>query len=288
MSGDGLRRRIESFPRWHYEFELGGIRTPIFNPKFRNRHEQRKRYFFDPLVALSGGSLAGKRVLDLGCNAGFWSLCAIQAGCEFVLGIDARNMHVEQAHLVFETKGVPPERYRFVQASVLDTNTVAEGAFDVVLCLGLLYHISEPFSLIELIARCNTDLLVVDTDLANVPGSWLKLGRERLEEPSQAADYELVAVPSKQAVLDLVRQFGYSVVTLKPRFTSYEGCLDYRIGVRRAFLCAKRTPVAASALLREPERSRWPFLDPLLWAGWRTARSVQERHRGRGRSSSDA
>src|SRR5215212_7167970 len=30
------------------------------------------KYFFDPLVHLLGGSLTGKRALDLGCNAGFW------------------------------------------------------------------------------------------------------------------------------------------------------------------------------------------------------------------------
>ena len=34
------------------------------------------------------GSLKGLRVLGLGCNAGWWSLKAIEAGCDFVAGID--------------------------------------------------------------------------------------------------------------------------------------------------------------------------------------------------------
>ena len=112
-----LRERVAGFPRWHYEFDLGGVRTPIFDRKHVNRHVQRRDYFFAPLVRLCGGSLAGKRVLDLGCNAGFWSLAAIEAGADRVVGIDGRQMHVDQANVVFEAKGVDPARYRFFQGT---------------------------------------------------------------------------------------------------------------------------------------------------------------------------
>ena len=61
-----LKQQVASFPRWHYELDLNGVRTPIFDPEHVNRHRQREQYFFAPLVRLCGGSLAGKRVLDLG------------------------------------------------------------------------------------------------------------------------------------------------------------------------------------------------------------------------------
>src|SRR5690349_25791 len=95
-----LHERIAAFPRWHYEFDLQGEKTPIYDPTRRNRHLQRRKYFFDPLVQLAGGSLKGKRVLDLGCNAGYWSLLAAQAGADYVLGIDGRQMHIDQSNLV--------------------------------------------------------------------------------------------------------------------------------------------------------------------------------------------
>jgi 2-polyprenyl-3-methyl-5-hydroxy-6-metoxy-1,4-benzoquinol methylase len=97
---DRLRERIADFPRWHYEFDLGGVRTPIAHRTYVNRHAQRREYFFIPLIRLCGGSPAGKRVLDLGCNAGFWSLAAVEAGAEAVVGIDGRQMHIDQANLV--------------------------------------------------------------------------------------------------------------------------------------------------------------------------------------------
>lgn len=107
MDQQEVRDRINQFPVWHYEFNLCGVRTPIRDAAGGvNRHEQRRRYFFDQLVALYGGSLKGKRVLDLGCNAGFWSLLAAQAGCDFVLGVDGRQMHVDQAEFVFEYNNI--------------------------------------------------------------------------------------------------------------------------------------------------------------------------------------
>ena len=59
-------------------------------------------------------------MLDLGCNAGFWSLAAIEAGAEFVLGVDARQSYLDQAALVFEAKGIDPSRYRFERANVFE------------------------------------------------------------------------------------------------------------------------------------------------------------------------
>lgn len=241
MQESELRERVASFPQWHYEFDLGGVRTPIFDPAHANRHAQRKRYFFEPLVRLCGGSLAGKRVLDLGCNAGFWSLAAIEAGADFVLGVDGRQMHVDQANLVFEAKGVDPGRYRFELADAFALDLAGE-SFDVVLCLGLLYHVSKPFELMERIGSWNEDLLVVDTTLDPRPGPYFRIRHQDLDDPRSAVDRPVALHPSKEAVARLASEFGYRQVTmLRPRFTSWEGSSSYRDGKRRAFICAKTT-----------------------------------------------
>src|SRR5829696_3562388 len=87
----------------------------------------------------------------------------------------------------------------------------------------------------------NNDILVIDTDLHQLPGSYLKLQHEPLSDPRNAVSHELVMAPTRQAVSDLVQEFGYSVVTLKPRFQTYTGSRDYQLPARRAFLCAKQT-----------------------------------------------
>lgn len=239
-----LHERVASFPRWHYEFDLKGVRTPIFDRAHVNRHEQRKKYFFSPLVQLCRGSLAGKRVLDLGCNAGFWSLAAVEAGADFVLGIDGRKMHIDQANLVFEAKGVEPNRYRFEVSDVFELDLKNAEPFDVVLCLGLLYHVSKPFDLFERMSAWNSDLLVIDTNVDPALGAYFRVRPQDLSNPRSAVDRGVALTPSAAAVVTVAREYGYRwVEMLRPRFTSWQGCLPYRIGARRAFLCAKRTPL---------------------------------------------
>lgn len=239
MNADEIRNKIESFPRWHYQFDLNGQKTPIFDDFHINRHNQRKQYFFDPLVAWFGGSLAGKRILDLGCNAGFWSLCACQAGCDFVVGIDGREMHIEQANFVFDVNGVSRSRYQFVKTNIFDVDFTQFGTFDIVFCLGLFYHINRPVELLEKISTVNTDVLLIDTVISKQEGSWLKLIQEDVNEPRMSVDYTLVFYPSPEAVLDLTQLFGYQTVIIKPEFDSYEGVQDFKEGNRRAFISAK-------------------------------------------------
>lgn len=243
MTQAELLQRINSFTRWHYQFDLQGHKTPIAEHGLINRHAQRRSYFFDPLVKLLGGSLAGKRVLDLGCNAAFWSLCAAENGCEYVLGIDGRPMHIEQANLVFEAQGIERSRYDFRCGDIFDVLQEEIGTFDIVLCLGLLYHVNKHVTLLEAIERINTDLLLIDTSLLLRPGALLRLRQEPVEDPRNACDYSIVMDPTRQAVLDMVRMLGYRAIVLKPHFSDYTFANDYASGSRRAFFCTKQTPL---------------------------------------------
>jgi SAM-dependent methyltransferase len=244
MNADEIRERVASFPQWHYEFDLQGVTTPIWDAGHRNRHRQRVEYFFKPVVELFGGTLEGKRVLDLGCNAGFWSLQAINAGADYVHGVDGRQMHVDQANLVFEALEIERSRYRFEVGNVLTRDFTDLGSFDIVLCLGLLYHIAKPMELFENVAKVSSDILLIDTGVSALPGSVIELRRESTEDVRYAVDYELVMFPTRRAVLDMVGQFGYHAVPLEPQMPSYEGMIDYLTGNRFAFVAARKSDLS--------------------------------------------
>ncbi len=248
MRDEEIREKIDSFPNWHFAFDLNGNLTRWYP----YRQVWRKEYFFDPLVELLGGSLEKKRVLDLACNAGFWSLCAIEAGCDYVLGIDNQQMHIEQANFVFEVKEVEKSRYDFIAGDILATDLTRFGTFDVVLCPGLMYHINKPMELMENISAVNSDLLMIDTRLADLPGSAIRM----LHEGQKMH-------PTREAVRDLARQCGYSVRVLKPHFVGPGGVEhpkakylgDYRWPRRkgrRAFICAKSTDLSRLPVETEP------------------------------------
>lgn len=236
--------RINSFSRWHYQFDIKGQLTPIHDEKKINRHVQRKKYFFEPLVDLCGGSLAGKRILDLGCNAGFWALQAVNSGCDFIVGIDGRQMHVDQANFVFDAKEIEKNRYHFLEGDIFNIDLAAYGPFDIVFFLGLMYHINKPVELLEKIAAVNSDLLLIDTIISTDQGSHFTIHHEGLDDPRNAIKSELVLIPTRQAVLDVVRQFGYQSHVLEPKFQDYTGAKSYLHGKRKAFLCAKHTDLS--------------------------------------------
>jgi SAM-dependent methyltransferase len=253
MEAEELARRIAAFPAWSYRFEFEqGISTPSFYQALVNRHEQRRRYFFEPLLRLTGGSLQGRRVLDLGCNAGFWSLAAVEAQADFVLGIDAKQMYLEQAALVFDAKGIDSARYRFEQGNVL-AHDFSE-RFDVVLCLGLLDHIAKPVELFELIARIAPQLVVIDTEISRSRASIFEV--DSLYHRENAVEYETVLVPSRLAVLELAAQFGLEAVALPHNMDDYAGMDDYLHQRRLAFVCAR--DLALDTLVQE-QRSALPW-----------------------------
>ncbi|HEV3322988.1 MAG TPA: class I SAM-dependent methyltransferase [Solirubrobacteraceae bacterium] len=248
-----LQDRIAAFPRWHYRFEFeGGVTTPVVDLGKVNRHEQRRRYFFDALLQVTGGSLQGRRVLDLGCNAGWWSLQAIEAGADFALGVDIRQMHVDQANLVFAAKGVDSTRYRFEQGDVF-THDFGDG-FDVVLCLGLMEHVAKPVELVERMAATGAELLVIDTALSGARSSFFEVSH--LDELD--AHGELVLVPTREAVIELVARSGYNAVALARNITDYASMEDYRRLRRLAFICSRSASL--QMLPREagsPLAARW-------------------------------
>jgi len=253
MDAHELEDRIAAFPRWHYRFEFdGGVATPTPDPTFANRHEQRRRYFFDPLVELLGGTLSGRRVLDLGCNAGFFSLLAAQAGAEFVLGLDGREAYIEQARLVFEAKEIDASRYRFEVANVFAWEPGE--AFDVVLCLGLLDHVCKPVELFELFARAGAEVVVIDTEISRARSSVFEVSS--LYDQRAVIDYQLVLIPSRQAVLELADEFGYESVALAQNMTDYTGMEDYRDQRRLAFICTRGVTLKG---LSAESRSRAPW-----------------------------
>ena len=245
MRDEEIRQKIDSFRKWHFVFDLNGNLTR----KKNYRQVWRKEYFFDPLVDLAGGSLEGKRVLDLACNAGFWSLCSVEAGCDYVLSVDFEQMFVEQANFVFEVKEVEKSRYDFVAGDIFATDLTQFGNFDVVLCPGLMYHVNKPMELMEKISALNSDLLLIDTRLSDLPGSAISIrkGGRKMH-------------PTREALRDMAQQCGYSVSVLKPDFGTPGGVEnpkafgDYRWPKRgrRAFVCAKKTDLGRLAVETEP------------------------------------
>jgi SAM-dependent methyltransferase len=228
-----------------------------------SRTEGQRRYFFEPLLALAGGSLRGRRVLDAGCGDGFWSVQAAAAGAEAVLGLDEDAEAIAAAQRRAEAAGVDGGRVSFERAPVPGARI--DGGYDVVLCLGAMERSGKPVELFELFAAVGAELVVIDTDISGAPSSFFELSLE-----ASAGDREGVALlPSREAVVELAAEFGYDCVPLAHEMDGHEGLADYRAQRRVAFLCASEAPLDELEWEEPPPVTAWwrALIDPSL-RGW--------------------
>lgn len=109
---------------------------------------------------------AGARVLDIASHDGRWSFAALEAGAASVVGIEGRPELVEAANATFAHYDVSPERYRFIADDVFHALADGDWEFDVVMCLGFLYHTLRYNELMARIRRCGPTHLIIDTEVA--------------------------------------------------------------------------------------------------------------------------
>ena len=104
--------------------------------------------------------LAGKSVLDIGCNAGFYSFKLAERGAD-VLAIDSDEHYLEQAR--WAARRLDPDGHvEFKQTTVYDLARV-DDSFDLILFLGVLYHLRHPLLAIDAVAERLRGTLVFQT-----------------------------------------------------------------------------------------------------------------------------
>jgi tRNA (mo5U34)-methyltransferase len=167
MTTEQIRRRVEELGQWFHNLDLGGVKTAPDH--FLGDYPAIK---WDRFSAAIPDDLHGKSVLDVGCNAGFYSIQMKQRGADRVVGIDTDEKYLAQARFAAEVSGTDIE---FRKLSVYRVGELKE-QFDVVLFMGVLYHLRHPLLALELLhEHVVSDLLVAQ--------SLLRGSKESLEVP---------------------------------------------------------------------------------------------------------
>lgn len=141
-SASELQARIDSLGEWFHNLTLGGVKTAPhhFLGDFPN---VKWRHLKDRIPA----DLRGCSVLDIGCNAGFYSLEMKRRGADRVVGIDYDERYLAQARFASEVNRLDIEYRRL---SVYEVAELRE-KFDLVLFLGVLYHLRYPLLALDMI-----------------------------------------------------------------------------------------------------------------------------------------
>jgi tRNA (mo5U34)-methyltransferase len=147
-----IRRRAAALGPWFHNIDLGGVRTAPDH--FLGDYPAIKwRNFAHAIPA----DLSGRSVLDIGCNGGFYSIEMKRRGAARVLGIDSDEDYLAQARFAAEVTG---QEIEFRRLSVYDIGALGE-RFDLVIFMGVLYHLRHPLLALDLIhEHVARDLLV--------------------------------------------------------------------------------------------------------------------------------
>jgi tRNA (mo5U34)-methyltransferase len=137
-----IERRIAQLQPWFHNLTLEGVKTAPDHPL--GDYPTIKWQGFANAIPQD---LRGKTVLDIGCNAGFFSFEMKRRGAERVVGIDTEPLYLEQARFASEIIGYELELH---ELSVYEVARLRE-RFDLVLFTGVYYHLRHPLLALDLI-----------------------------------------------------------------------------------------------------------------------------------------
>src|SRR5215210_1466372 len=124
-----IEQRVRSLGPWFHNLDLHGVKTAPDH--FLGDYPNIKWQRFAHAVP---SDLTGKSVLDIGCNAGFYSIEMKRRGAGRVLGIDSDERYLAQARFASETLGFADIEYR--RLDVYDVGAIGE-RFDLVIFMGV-------------------------------------------------------------------------------------------------------------------------------------------------------
>jgi tRNA (mo5U34)-methyltransferase len=209
LDAAALQQRINSIT-WCHPLNLGGIET---RPQWhvRRRFERRLKFLQIP------ADLRGKTVLDIGAWDGFFSFECERRGAKRVLAIDTfawDNYGKDGFLLAHEMLNSKVEHQRCA-AEEIDAGTL--GTFDLVLFLGVFYHLRSPISVLERLRGVTAGTLICETHalvpavhekyplVSFFPGDGLEAG----------LPYEFCSLPTLEALKQMLRAAGFVNVDVK-------------------------------------------------------------------------
>ncbi|ARJ70497.1 TIGR04290 family methyltransferase [Paracoccus contaminans] len=221
MNDCRIAQTVERLGPWFHNLHLDGIETAPGH--FLGDYPADK---FARFAHLLPADLTGRTVLDIGCNAGFYSFEMARRGAARVLGIDSDPRYLEQARFAASTLGAT--RVEFRQLGVYDVAALGE-RFDLVIFMGVLYHLRHPLLALDLIREhVAGDMLLFQT-LTRGPDTVAPVAEDydfAEDAHFQAPDYPRMAfierkwshdwtnwwVPNRAGVEAMLRAAGFATL----------------------------------------------------------------------------
>jgi tRNA (mo5U34)-methyltransferase len=150
MVESSLQKRIDEI-QWYHEFDFGGgLKAQSFTRDVAS-HRKVWRFIEQQLEAVD---FHGKTVLEIGAWDGYWSFFAERKGAKHVLASEDMTQNWSDG------RGLPLAKELLQSSVCIDQNLSVyrlaslSRKFDVIMCLGVYYHLLDPFYAFAQIRHC--------------------------------------------------------------------------------------------------------------------------------------
>jgi tRNA (mo5U34)-methyltransferase len=187
---------VASVSHWHHKFEIfPGLITPgSYEPSFLLEKTH--------LPA----DLTGQRVLDVGASDGFFALECVRRGAS-VVAIDSRSKQGHGFHVMEQLNAVDIEYHQMNIYDLADRNL---GQFDIVIFMGVLYHLPDMIRALHILRGCSRGAVYLETHSENDFCRDVAAARY-YNGNSLAQDHTNFWSPNRLCVLDMLYDTGFDV-----------------------------------------------------------------------------
>jgi tRNA (mo5U34)-methyltransferase len=220
LTREQIRKRVRDLGEWFHNINLDGVYTAPDH--FLGDYPNLKWRQFAHAIA---PDLHGQSVLDIGCNAGFYSIEMKRRGADRVVAIDSDEDYLAQARFAAQVTGADIE---FQRLSVYEVARLKE-RFDLVLFMGVLYHLRHPLLALDLLhEQVVKDTMIFQSLLRGSPEAqpleedYPFEEREIFERPdfpkmffiekSYSGDHTNWWIPNRAAAEAMLRSAGFQIV----------------------------------------------------------------------------
>jgi tRNA (mo5U34)-methyltransferase len=232
----GKQRLVDAVPHWHHSIDLG---DGVVTPGLKTPH-----HFYDEMRRLHLPDLANKSVIDIGAWDGFYTFHAEHLGARRAVALDhyAWSIDFEKASAytlaqrvagrpirafhrlpeVWDPAALPGKRgfdlaYRLrnshaevVVDDFMTMNVASLGTFDVVLLLGVIYHLEEPLRALQRLRQLTRGVAVIESEAVSLPEAagrplWQFVGGAQLNH-----DPTIFWVPTAEGLVAMCAAAGFA------------------------------------------------------------------------------
>ncbi len=203
-----IERRIEKLGKeqpWNHSIQLPYDIKTIAKEQVSHGKNLVKWSRIEKYVSMI--NIKGKRVLDVGCNEGFFSLKLEELGASEVVAVDADKLRIKKAKFISDVLGVSNINYEVVD--IFDQDIERYGHFDFTLCAGFLHRVSYPYKALQQLTKISDTILFEWKSLTegNFDLPIAKFCGGRSKDSNKYSG--LYWLPSVQCVVEILETFGF-------------------------------------------------------------------------------